>query len=143
MGTSSPATADMKTIILACLAAVALAAPQQQREQPPVAILRDDRVDDGAGNFQYSFAADNGIEMEVAGSPGAEGAVVMRGFYLLPREDGSLGRVEFVADENGFHPQSDLLPVGPPPPPHVQELLRIADEQRAQGIQFDDQGRRL
>lgn len=67
-------------IIALCLAAVALAAPQV--EDRVVAILRDDRVDQGDGNFNYAFEADNGIAMEVSGTPGAEGAVVMTGYYL-------------------------------------------------------------
>ncbi|XP_068216177.1 cuticle protein AMP4-like [Palaemon carinicauda] len=88
-----------------CLVAVAAAAPQQE-----VAVLRDERVDQGDGNFNYAFAADNGIEMEVVGTPGAEGAVSMRGFYVLPLADGGFARIEFIADENGFQPTGDILP---------------------------------
>lgn len=51
--------------------------------------------------------------------------------------DGSVAEVTFIADENGFQPQSDLLPTPHPLPAHVYELLRIADEQRAQGITFE------
>merc|ERR1719427_877284 len=132
----------MKIIILSCLAAVALAAPQFQ-DQQLVNIIRDDRVDNGDGNFNYAFAADNGIEAEVVGAPGSQGQSNMQGFYLLPREDGSFARVEFVANENGFQPISDLLPTPHPLPEHVHELLRIAEQQRAEGVSFDGQGRRL
>ncbi|XP_068226090.1 cuticle protein AMP4-like [Palaemon carinicauda] len=132
----------MKAIVLSCFFALALAAPQQQFEQraPPVAIVRDDRVDQGDGNFNYAFAAENGIETEVAGAPGSVGQSNMQGFYLLPREDGSFARVNFVANENGFQPEGDTIPAIPE---HVFELLRIAEEQRASGVQFDDQGFRL
>lgn len=51
--------------------------------------------------------------------------------------DGSVAEVTFIANENGFQPQSDLLPTPHPLPAHVYELLRIADEQRAQGITFE------
>lgn len=51
--------------------------------------------------------------------------------------DGSVAEVRFIANENGFQPQSDLLPTPHPLPAHVNELLRIAEEQRAQGITFE------
>ncbi|KAK7077587.1 hypothetical protein SK128_025068 [Halocaridina rubra] len=132
----------MKFVIAFCLAAVALAAPQG-RDEIPVAILRDDRTDDGAGNFNYAFAADNGLEMEVSGSPNSVGAVVMRGFYLVPLADGGFSRIEFVADENGFQPIGEILPTPHPLPAHAQEQIRFAEQLRAEGVSFDDQGRRL
>ncbi|XP_066941308.1 cuticle protein AMP2-like [Macrobrachium rosenbergii] len=137
---SSPST--MKSaIIFFGLVAVSLASPQIQDRV--VALLRDDRVDQGDGNFNYAFAADNGLEMEVSGAPGAEGAVSMRGYYVLPLESGGVTRVEFVADGAGFQPSSDILPTPHPLPEHVRELLSIAEEFRRQGVQFDDQGRRI
>ncbi|KAK3857461.1 hypothetical protein Pcinc_023341 [Petrolisthes cinctipes] len=126
----------MKLILLACLAAVAAAAPQLG-DQPPVAIIRDDRVDNGDGNFNYAFEADNGIAMEVAGTPGVQGQANMQGSYRFTLSDGSIAEVTFIADENGFQPQSPLLPTPHPDPPHVAELLRIAAEQRAAGITFE------
>merc|ERR1711915_582688 len=132
----------MKSIVSAlCLLAVAsssIAAPQT--EDRVVAILTDERVDSGDGNFNYAFTADNGVEMQVAGTPGAEGGANMQGSYVMPLEDGGFARVEFVADANGFQPQSDVLH---PVPAHVQELLRIAEQQRAEGITFDNFGRRV
>ncbi|XP_068216172.1 cuticle protein AM1159-like [Palaemon carinicauda] len=122
----------MKFVILFCLLAMSFAAPQEDAQ-----IIRDDRVDNGDGSFSYSFAADNGLEMEVEGTPGSEGQSNMRGYYLLPLESGGFARVDFVADEAGFQPQSDLLPTPHPLPEHVHELLRIAEEQRAQGITFE------
>merc|ERR1711915_318559 len=135
----------MKSIVSAlCLLAVAssaMAAPQT--EDRVVAILTDERVDSGDGNFNYAFTADNGVEMQVAGTPGAEGGANMQGSYVMPLEDGTFARVEFVADANGFQPQSDILPTPHPIPEHVQELLRIAEQQRAEGITFDNFGRRI
>ena len=52
-------------------------------------------------------------------------------------EDGSFATVNFVADENGFRAESPILPVPHPNPPHVEELLRIAEQQRAAGITFE------
>ncbi|XP_066941708.1 cuticle protein AMP2-like [Macrobrachium rosenbergii] len=139
---SSPST--MKSVIaLLCLASVALAAPQSLTPDHHAKTIRDERVDHGDGNFNYAFAVDNGIETEVAGSPGPEGAVVMRGYYIVPLESGGAARVEFVADTAGFQPSSDLIPTPHPLPEHVHELLRIAEEFERQGVQFDEQGHRV
>ncbi|XP_068215676.1 cuticle protein AMP2-like [Palaemon carinicauda] len=136
----------MKSMIaLLCLASMALAAPQTGTLTPDhyAKTIRDERVDQGDGNFNYVFAADNGIETEVVGAPGPEGAVTMRGYYVLPLESGGLARVEFVANEAGFQPQSDLLPTPHPLPEHVHELIRIAEEFERQGVKFNDQGERI
>lgn len=66
-------------IVLACLAAVALAAPRPQDD--PVAILRDDRQDDGDGNFKYEFESDDGTFVSAVGTPGAEGQSNIQGSY--------------------------------------------------------------
>ncbi|XP_068216169.1 cuticle protein AMP2-like [Palaemon carinicauda] len=127
----------MKFVIaFTCLVAVAVAAPQSDRDRDAT-IIGDDRVDNGDGSFSYAFSASNGLEMEVVGAPGSEGQSNMAGYYLLPLESGGFARVEFVADEAGFQPQSDILPTPHPLPEHVHELLRIAERQRAEGITFD------
>ncbi|XP_064084533.1 cuticle protein AMP2-like [Macrobrachium nipponense] len=127
----------MKFVVaFTCLVAVAVAAPQSDRDRN-ANIIKDERVDQGDGNFRYSFAADNGLETEVEGAPGSEGQSNMRGYYLLPLDGGGFARVEFVANEVGFQPVSDVLPTPHPLPEHVHELLRIAERQRAEGITFE------
>ncbi|XP_047478438.1 cuticle protein AM1159-like [Penaeus chinensis] len=83
-----------------------------------------------------TFQTSNGISSSNTGTPGSEGQSNMQGSYSFLLPDGTLAEVSFVADENGFQPSSDLLPVAPPLPDHVHELLRIAEEQRASGVQF-------
>ncbi|KAK3857462.1 hypothetical protein Pcinc_036295 [Petrolisthes cinctipes] len=133
---SSQSESQSEVILLACLAAVAAAAPQLD-QAPPVAIIRDDRVDNGDGNFNYAFEADNGIAMEVAGTPGAGGQVNMQGAYRLTFPDGTVAEIRFIANENGFQPESDILPTPHPLPLHAQEQIRFAQEQRALGITFE------
>ncbi|XP_037798690.1 cuticle protein AM/CP1114-like [Penaeus monodon] len=71
--------AAMKIIVLACLVAVAVAAPQL--EERVVELLRDDRVANEDGTFSYALEADNGINTAVSGSIGAEGQINQEGSY--------------------------------------------------------------
>ncbi|KAK4304214.1 hypothetical protein Pmani_023848 [Petrolisthes manimaculis] len=127
----------MKFVLLACLAAVAVAAPQPQDGRPVVLVLRDDRVDNGDGNFNYAFEADNGIAVEASGTPGVAGQSNIQGVYRYILDDGSVAEVRYVADENGFRPESPLLPTPHPLPLHAQEQIRFAEEQRALGVTFE------
>ncbi|KAK3857450.1 hypothetical protein Pcinc_036283 [Petrolisthes cinctipes] len=129
----------MKLVILACLATVAIAAPQQANPRP-IEVIRDERVDQGDGNFQYEFETENGIYTNAVGAPGSLGQSNMQGSYRFTLDDGSVAEVTWVADENGYRAESPLIPAIPE---HVFELLRIAEQQRAEGIQFDEQGRRI
>ncbi|KAK3891952.1 hypothetical protein Pcinc_004167 [Petrolisthes cinctipes] len=126
----------MKIVVLLCLVAVAAAAPQFI-SAPIVNILRDDRQDNGDGNFQYAFEADNGIAVESSGTPGFQGQANMQGSYRYTLDDGRVVEVRYIADENGFQPQSDWLPTPHPLPLHAQEQIRFAEEQRALGITFE------
>merc|ERR1712042_246117 len=110
---------------------------RQLNQEPFVPILSQENTPNELGNFQHRFEADNGINVQGAGFTGSQGQTNMEGSYSFPLPDGSFAEVRYVADENGFRVESPLLPVAPPAPPHVAELLRIAEEQRAQGIVFN------
>nr|XP_027223718.1 uncharacterized protein LOC113815905 [Penaeus vannamei] len=70
----------MKFVIIACVAAVALAAPQYDSSEEFVPILKDDRVHEDDGTFNFDFEAANGIRVSQAGSPdGDEDAVIKAG----------------------------------------------------------------
>ncbi|KAK8377501.1 hypothetical protein O3P69_013853 [Scylla paramamosain] len=129
-------TLSLPQVLLACLAAVAVAAPQFI-DRPVVLVLRDDRQDNGDGNFNFAFEADNGIAEERSGTPGVEGQANMQGSYRFPLPDGTFAEVTFIADEGGFRPQSPLLPTPHPLPAHAIEQIRIAEEQRARGEIFE------
>merc|ERR1712055_893379 len=133
----------MNFIILSCLVAIAAS----QLAQPiPIAILRQEITGEGA-NFNRLFEAENGILVEESASAGSAGQASFAGGYSYVDENGGTVSIRYVADENGFQPQGDHLPQQVqaihPIPEHVFELLRIAEEQRAQGIQFDNQGFRI
>ncbi|KAK8377586.1 hypothetical protein O3P69_013910 [Scylla paramamosain] len=132
----------MKLVLLACLVAAVAAAPQlEQGSQPvedrPVAIVYEERTDSGDGNFKYAFEADNGIAVDVSGTRGAEGQSNMEGTYRFTLPDGTVAEVRFFADENGYRAESPLNPTPHPLPAHAIEQIRIAEEQREQGITFE------
>ncbi|XP_027208926.2 cuticle protein AMP1A-like [Penaeus vannamei] len=131
----------MKFVVLALLAAAATAVPVYDGAQARfdsgevVAILRDDRVIEDDGRYNFDMETANGIVMSESGSHGLEGAIVSAGSYSYTAPDGTPVVVKYVADENGFQPQSDLLPVAPefphPIPDFVLEQIAFAAEEDA------------
>ncbi|XP_063587665.1 larval cuticle protein 1-like [Penaeus indicus] len=146
----------MKAVILACMAAVAVAAPQYAYETPAptylvpaassrdesaeviefIPILRDDRVHEDDGRYNLDVETANGISMSQSGSPdGPDGAIVKAGQYSYTAPDGSLIEIKFVANENGFQPQGAHLPVAPefphPIPQFVLDQIAFAAEEDA------------
>ncbi|XP_045593215.1 cuticle protein AMP1A-like [Procambarus clarkii] len=143
----------MKFVIFAAVAAMAVAAPQYSLPDTygapaassrsvsvdsveVVAILRDDRVQEDNGRYSVDVETGNGIVLSQSGSPdGPDGAVVTAGQYSYTAPDGTPVVVKFVADENGYQPQSDLLPVAPefphPIPQFVLEQIAFAAEEDA------------
>nr|XP_027223716.1 cuticle protein CP14.6-like [Penaeus vannamei] len=106
----------MKFVILACFAAVAFAAPQysSSEEAEFIPILKDDRVHEEDGTYSFDFETANGISFSQAGSPdGDEDAVIKAGEYSYTAPDGTEIHLRFVADDNGFQPEGDHLPVAP------------------------------
>ncbi|XP_063587533.1 cuticle protein CP14.6-like [Penaeus indicus] len=126
----------MKFVIIACVAVVAFAAPQYDSSEEFVPILKDDRVQEDDGTFNFDFEAANGIRVSQAGSPdGDEDAVIKAGEYSYTAPDGTPVVVKYVADENGFQPQGAHLPVAPefphPIPQFVlDQIAKAAEEDR-------------
>ncbi|XP_063869899.1 cuticle protein AM1199-like [Scylla paramamosain] len=128
----------MKLLIFASLAAVALASPQFrgfQRASPPrsdlkhIAILSDNRYDQGDGNFGYDFETEHGIKVEAQGRPGSKGQSNIGGFYRFVLDDGTIAEVRYVADELGYRAESPLVPTPHPLPEHAIEQIRFAESQ--------------
>ncbi|XP_071551989.1 cuticle protein AM1199-like [Panulirus ornatus] len=141
----------MQLVVFACLASVAVAAPQQFGQQDrqilpeyrPIAILRDNRLDYGDGNFNYEFETENGIVTNAVGAPGSNGQSNIQGSFRFPLPDGTIAVVTYVADEGGYRAESPLIPTPHPLPAHAIEQIRFTEELRRQGATWDEQGRRL
>ncbi|XP_042241698.1 cuticle protein AM1159-like [Homarus americanus] len=122
----------MKLFVFACLVVLAAARPQKDAET-----VVDERSDSGDGNFNFNFETSHGISEQRTGVPGAEGQVNMEGVFRFPLEDGSIAEVRFIANENGYQPESALIPTSHPLPAHAIEQIAFAEEQRARGITFE------
>ncbi|KAK7085906.1 hypothetical protein SK128_013019 [Halocaridina rubra] len=125
----------MKVVFFFALAAVAFGAPQILNSADFVPILRDDRIQEDDGRYNFDVETGNGIVISQSGSPVSQGAIASAGQYSYTAPDGTEVVLKFVADENGFQPQSDLLPVAPqfphPIPQFVLDQIATAQEQEA------------
>ncbi|XP_068143990.1 cuticle protein CP14.6 [Drosophila tropicalis] len=119
------------------LVSCALARPQDQRAAAPTttttpaSIIKQENVNNADGTFNSSYETSNGIRVENIGTlkkitiPRSEDAngqvieeheaviLVQTGSYSYNDPDGNVISVQYVADENGFQPQGDHLPVAP------------------------------
>lgn len=65
--------------------------------------------------------------MKTIGTEGKEGEAV-QGSYEYTAPDGTHVLVSYTADENGYQPHGDVLPVEPPLPPSVARSLKFIEE---------------
>ncbi|XP_076038730.1 cuticle protein AM1159-like [Oratosquilla oratoria] len=114
-----------------------VALPRANIADDEVEVLLDERNIQDDGSFSVNVELSNGHAESAIGTVGAEGQINMEGSYQFVDPNGNLIVVRYIANEFGFQPQGDHLPVAPPAPAHVAELLRIAEEQRAAGITFE------
>ena len=97
----------------------------------PATIIKQVDVSNPDGSYNSSYETSNGIKVENAGYmkkiliPKGETAdgqtyeeheelvLVQTGSYSYPDPEGNLITLHYIADENGFQPQGDHLPVSP------------------------------
>lgn len=79
------------------------------------------------GSYSYSFETSNGIKTEGQGqlkNIGTETeALTTRGGYSWIAPDGTPISISYVADEFGFRPIGNVLPVAPPVPEAISRAL--------------------
>merc|ERR1711980_55699 len=122
----------MKSMLLVALfVAVAAAYPQELTVEykEPIATTKYGSVSDETGKYSYNFEAANGIKMSEQGEQKYFGdkeeesyGSVARGSYSYELE-GVTYTINWVADENGFQPTGNHLPVAPPMPEYVVKML--------------------
>nr|XP_027216060.1 pupal cuticle protein 36a-like [Penaeus vannamei] len=100
---------------------------------PVVPIISDNREGpDEFGNYNFNFETGDGITRQEEGAPqGPTGAVASQGAWAFTFPDGTPAQFSFVADENGYRVESDLLPTPPPLPPHAIAQIEKARQEDA------------
>ncbi|XP_064292101.1 uncharacterized protein LOC128670911 [Plodia interpunctella] len=76
--------------------------------------------------FGYTFETDNGISASASGALKTVDNIdtlAFTGSYRYVAPDGTNVQFQYVADENGYQPISDLLPTPPPVPEAIQRAL--------------------
>ncbi|KAK8740181.1 hypothetical protein OTU49_003086 [Cherax quadricarinatus] len=130
----------MQLVIFAALVALAASAPRPDSPDKTATILRDDRITEDDGRYNFEVETSNGIVLSQSGSPVAQGAIGKAGQYSFTSPEGVKVTLKFVADENGYKPESPFLPVAPefphPVPDYVLRQIEFAaaeDAARARG----------
>merc|ERR1712136_518377 len=91
----------------------------------PIAITKYGSVSDETGKYSYNFEAANGIKMSEEGEQKHFGDKLEEGYGSVARGaysyelEGVTYTINWVADENGFQPTGNHLPVAPPMPEYV------------------------
>ncbi|XP_031640900.1 cuticle protein CP14.6-like [Contarinia nasturtii] len=121
---NKPHFSTMKTfVVLFAVVAVALAAPQSQ-DQSAETLRFDSAVN--PESYNYAYETSNQIKASESGQikqVGSESAITAQGEYSYIAPDGTPVKLSYIADENGFQPQSELLPVAPAIPEQIQRAL--------------------
>ncbi|XP_030747948.1 endocuticle structural glycoprotein SgAbd-2-like [Sitophilus oryzae] len=140
----------MIVIILGCIFATALAAPQNfyrpqqpQNQQsysnkPIIPIVSESNELNPDGSFSYSYVSGDGSQAQAQGYLKNQGqkdaeAEVIQGSYSYTAPDGTPITVNWIADENGFRAEGSHIPTPPPIPAEIQKsLVQISQGQGAQ-----------
>ncbi|XP_030572697.1 pupal cuticle protein Edg-78E [Drosophila novamexicana] len=107
-----------RLFLLAALLACVAAAP---RPGPDAQITKFNTQADTDGSYSYEI---ENSENTVVSEQG-QGAVYAKGFYRYDSPEGIPVQLSYVADENGFQPQSDLLPTPPPIPDYILRSIEF------------------
>lgn len=95
-----------------------LAAPAPDTLPVPVPILQRTEIHDEVGQFALSYLTGDGQAFAEQGAlkptaDGTDNVLVKQGSYSYNGPDGRTYTLSYVADENGFQPTGDHLPVAP------------------------------
>merc|ERR1711962_1417420 len=108
-----PAAPASVAVPVVTAAKASVAAPVAVAKTPVVGIRSQSFQPSGNGAFRYAFDTENDITASAEGSLKTVDdteVVVMKGEYSYVGSDGNTWKVEWFADETGFHPTAPFLP---------------------------------
>ncbi|XP_053684127.1 cuticle protein CP14.6-like [Sabethes cyaneus] len=82
-------------------------------------VLSQDLILNGDGSYAFNYETSNGIKAMQRSSDG----INANGEFSYLGPDGKEYQVSYVADERGFQPKGAHLPLEPPAPDYVIEML--------------------
>lgn len=112
-----------KVLSLCFLIAAASAAPANE----PVPIVSQQMSIEPEGSFHWSYESGDGTkqvqdgQLKVVDKDTSVGT--MQGSFEYKGDDGQVYSITYVADENGYQPQGNHLPVAPPVPEPIARAL--------------------
>ncbi|CAH0558116.1 unnamed protein product [Brassicogethes aeneus] len=120
-----------KSIVLLSVVACSLAAvlPDGENVHVNVPIVSVENVVEPDGAFHFNYESADGTKVHEegtikAGSKPEEVVESVQGGYEFMSPEGKKILVQYIADENGFQPQSDILPVAPPIPEAIARSIK-------------------
>ncbi|KAF7286198.1 hypothetical protein GWI33_007158 [Rhynchophorus ferrugineus] len=114
-----------KIVIFSGVLAVVLSAAVPAQE--PVAILSQSADVQPDGSFQWNYESADGTKQEqsaVVRQVGEEVVPVVQGSASWVDAEGVAHELRYVADENGYQPQSADIPVAPEVPAAIARALQ-------------------
>ncbi|XP_030759742.1 larval cuticle protein 65Ag1-like isoform X1 [Sitophilus oryzae] len=113
----------ISVVVFVCAASLVLSAPVENEPVPIVAQESDIQPD---GTFKWSFETGDGVKQEQSGQPKQieqEVAIVLQGSASWIDDEGNPHQLTYIADENGYQPQSADIPVAPEVPAAIARSL--------------------
>ncbi|KAF7286197.1 hypothetical protein GWI33_007157 [Rhynchophorus ferrugineus] len=95
--------------------------------QEPVPILSQSADIQPEGSFQWSYESGDGTKQEqsaIVRQVGEESVPAVQGSASWVDAEGVAHELRYVADENGYQPQSSDLPVAPEVPAQIARALQ-------------------
>ncbi|XP_049794552.1 cuticle protein 7-like [Schistocerca nitens] len=108
---------EVAALILFAVVASALPRPDELRPGV-IPVLERTEVRDATGQFSLSYLSGDGTHVAEQGAlkptpDGKDFVLVKQGEYHFTAPEGKTIMVKYTADEYGFHPISDAIPVAP------------------------------
>lgn len=107
---------------MCCLVAV-YAAPADPKDIP---IVAQETIIEPDGSYRYNYETGDGVKASQVGDLkqiDKETVGISQGSYSWQGDDGKTYTVTYIADENGFQPTGEHLPVPPEIPAAIQKSL--------------------